>query len=414
MAGAPLPLWVSRTQVIFAVLIAVELVARVVMSGRQFVKGPDGSWNLFDVALVMTSVVEHSVEFFDLSFARLLRALRMLRVVRLFRIFQTLTALRLLVALVVSSFSAVVWVFVFLGMFIYMAAIFFMQVLRSHMEHCRSDELWVDRMEQCIPDNPWLDEVEQYYSTVGETFISLLAAVSGGVDWLDVASPLREVGLLHLFMFAFFIAFVTLGLLNIITSIFVESAKLLYEVDSDLVIQEQLRQSQSYANQLTRILTSGGTCDANMITRRKLETHLGDKRVKGHLAALGVDKTDVLGVFDLLQVNNAEEVNVDEMIIALLRMQGTAKAVDMATLIYTNKRNTQRLDVHMANLEDKFGRLEDRLRSLLSKFASFIATVSRGGRRASSPRFHPTSKHLESTLSPMEPSSPRVPATPGQ
>mmetsp|Transcript_81895 Transcript_81895/g.228202 ORF Transcript_81895/g.228202 Transcript_81895/m.228202 type:complete len:859 (-) Transcript_81895:8-2584(-) len=350
LASAPLPRWVYDTQLAFTVLIGIELAARVALYGRTFFSGRDVWWNLFDSILVITAIMEHVIEFLDLSFARILRALRMLRVARLFRLFKPLTALRLMVALVVSSLASVVWIFVFLGMFLYMAAIFFMQALTNHL------------VQSSFPE-PLIDDVREFYSTVAYTMLSLFAAISGGADWLDVAMPLKELGIEYFSIFAMFIAFVTMGLMNIVTSIFVESAKKLYEVDADLVIQEQMSHSKSYANQLKSILASSDVDKSNTVTKKELNMHLGDHRVKAHLAALEIEKSDVLSVFDLLRLDDAE-VSVDDLIIALLRLHGNAKAVDMATLIYADKRHAKRLYSYMAYSETQIRDIQDSLTDL--------------------------------------------------
>merc|ERR1711908_194036 len=69
----------------------------------------------------------------------------------------------------------------------------------------------------------WMDEVRRYYGSYARTMISLVAAVSGGEDWMAIASPLvyAEFGVVVYKMFIFFVMFVVFGLMNILTAVIV-------------------------------------------------------------------------------------------------------------------------------------------------------------------------------------------------
>merc|ERR1712232_1335168 len=56
------------------------------------------------------------------------------------------------------------------------------------------------------------------------------------------------------------------------------------------------------------------------------------------LHALGVHTDEANGLFELLDDDDSGEVDVDEFVSGILRLKGAAKAVDMATLLYENKK----------------------------------------------------------------------------
>merc|ERR1712060_913417 len=83
--------------------------------------------------------------------------------------------------------------------------------------------------------------------------------------------------------------------------------------------------------------------------------------VYGYLKTLDVTVGDAQGVFKLLDVSGKGEVNIDEFVLSLMRFQGGARAVDVATLLYEGKRNEARWNAYMDYIEEQFDALKARL-----------------------------------------------------
>jgi len=60
--------------------------------------------------------------------------------------------------------------------------------------------------------------------------------------------------------------------------------------------------------------------------------------VLAHLHSMGLETVEARGLFKLLDLDNSNSVNIDELISGCLRLKGQARAVDVATIIYENKR----------------------------------------------------------------------------
>merc|ERR1711972_113952 len=56
----------------------------------------------------------------------------------------------------------------------------------------------------------------------------------------------------------------------------------------------------------------------------------------GHL--LELETSEAEGLFHLLDVDESGEVGIEEFIMGCMRLKGTAKSIDLATLLYENKR----------------------------------------------------------------------------
>merc|ERR1712019_300293 len=97
------------------------------------------------------------------------------------------------------------------------------------------------------------------------------------------------------------------------------------------------------------------------ISKKELLEHLSSPEFYGYLKTLDVTVADAQGVFNLLDVNGTGEVNIDEFVLSLMRFQGSARAVDVATLLYEGKRNEARWNAYMDYIEEQFDVVKKRL-----------------------------------------------------
>merc|ERR1712137_739408 len=105
--------------------------------------------------------------------------------------------------------------------------------------------------------------------------------------------------------------------------------------------------------------------------------HLTTDETDAYLKTLDVTVSDAQGVFKLLDVTGAGEVNIDEFVLSLMRFQGSARAVDVATLLYEGKRNEVRWNAYMDYIEEQFDAVKKRLHIDSRKTATAETYVSR-------------------------------------
>jgi len=162
-------------------------------------------------------------------------------------------------------------------------------------------------------------------------------------------------------IYCLFVMFCVFGLMNILTGIFVASTKDISKVDRDLVIRSQLQDRRSFANQLRENLQAADYDNTGTISKKELEQHLLSTDTQAYLTTLDVSVSDARGVFKLLDVSGADEVSIDEFVLSLMRFQGSARAVDVATLLYEGKRNEARWNAYMDYIQEQFNALKLRL-----------------------------------------------------
>merc|ERR550525_446985 len=79
------------------------------------------------------------------------------------------------------------------------------------------------------------------------------------------------------------------------------------------------------------------------LTSDEMRRQLKNKRVRAHLASMGLHLHEAEGLFRLLDVDGNGVVSTEEFIFGCMRLAGNAKSIDLATLMYENKRMMTRI-----------------------------------------------------------------------
>jgi len=183
------------------------------------------------------------------------------------------------------------------------------------------------------------EEILLYYGGIPTTMATLFQSITGG-DWTVMALPALELSWEFYGIWYGYIAFVLFGLLNVFTGIFVESASFAANSDREIKIQAQMEEENSYLNQIRVIFASADTNGSGNMTQKELEQLMEQDDFKQQLECLGIHPTEAHGLFKLLDDDASGSVSIEEFVSGCLRLKGTAKAVDMITLLFeTNKLN---------------------------------------------------------------------------
>merc|ERR1712048_295830 len=373
------PEWIDKVEIGFAFALSVDLILRVLCFGKAFMSDPaERWWNLFDAALVAIAIFEPIFgNSADIKASRKFPALRIFRALRVLRIVRQLGTLRLMFAMITHAFVNVMWAFVFIMMFTFMLAVTFMQVTANKIDEFREDHpsAWMQHVNEKMPDE-WVKKISVSYGNIVSSCVTLIASISGGLDWVEASWPLLQIDPMYLILYMSFVMFCVFGLMNILTGIFVANTKEVSEVDRDIVIRAQLKDRRSFANRLKNVLRSIDKDGSGSISKHELLEHLASSEFYAYLKTLDVTVSDAQGVFKLLDVNGTGEVNIDEFVLSLMRFQGSARAVDVATLLYEGKRNEARWNAYMDYIEEQFDVVKKRLRIDSSKVDDVQTHVS--------------------------------------
>jgi hypothetical protein len=150
-------------------------------------------------------------------------------------------------------------------------------------------------------------------------------------------------------LFLLYIAFAVLAMMNVVTAVFVENA--LATANSD--------KEQHLVAQLRELFVTADEDQSGMISWEEFERKLDDESMVKYFKALELDVCEAKGLFTLLDVDNVGEILIEEFVSGCLRLRGGAKAIDLATLMYYNKRMSSNMRAHCVYIEEMLEEVMD-------------------------------------------------------
>jgi len=343
----------EHIEMFFASCFAIELVLRIVTTGKSFWLGPERGWNLLDALLVLQSLVDLVSHLSggngtpNFSFGRTLRLMRFSRILRVIRVMRFFQSFRLMVYSIVYSMTSLLWVFLLLLFVIYSFALFFLHGITDYVEASDS-----------TGDNAVLEDINKLYGSVPDTLLSLFMGICGGVDWAELMLPLKSINVIYQLVFIFYIYFVVFGVLNVVTSLFVDSVYQVSKQDRDIVVQDELTRNKMYAHNIQMFFYEADKDSSGMLSWEEFEAHLADERVKAYFATLQLDTSQARALFMLLDVDETNAVEIDEFVGGCMRLKGDAKSIDVNMLLYENEKMICKWQRFMDVVEVKFHNIE--------------------------------------------------------
>lgn len=331
----------------FTLLLVAEVTLRMMAERQHFFQNVDDwCWNCLDLVLAVCAVGEGLLDPFGrasrsrtLNILRLLRFARVLRVVRLLSAFHSFRIMMNSIAYAVPSLT---WAFVVLVIEIYAFSMFFSFGVVEYLRALDSDtEMQTEQGSRLV----------QFFGSLPAAMCSLFMAVSGGVAWDTLAESLAECGVSYKATFVFYVFVTTIGILNIVTGIFVDSACLLSLKDRDVLVQYEVEMQKSYADKLKHWFQCA---DKAVLSWEDFAKALDNEQVKTYFAALALDITQARTLYELLDVEETNEVAIDAFVDGCMRLKGAAQSVDVAMLGYKNEKMFVRWNAFMQFAETEF------------------------------------------------------------
>jgi len=299
--------------------------------GKNFMVGPDWKWNIFDALVVLSAIIEKLLAGVNnLTFIRLLRIMRTFRAVRVIRLMRVLRKLRIMVVAVMESFISLLWALFFLFCTVYLFTVVFVQGAVSYLDE--SDPNEAEKIGNPIGElAPHAELLMLSFPSLGDSILLLFGCVTGGVDWMSVYPILDHISPAYGVLFVIYIAFMLVGVMNVIIGIFVDSANrssyherrtIKHECGPDL-------------DDVKQALLEGKLHEEDTITEGDLMRCLKKESFIQILARHDIDRTEAIGVFNLLCDQIRSEINIDEFLIGLLYAKDAK--IDVLALCHESK-----------------------------------------------------------------------------
>mmetsp|Transcript_86913 Transcript_86913/g.153681 ORF Transcript_86913/g.153681 Transcript_86913/m.153681 type:complete len:613 (+) Transcript_86913:107-1945(+) len=323
--------------IIFTSWFTLEILIKILAYKVDFFTGPDKGWNLFDGALVaeslvtlITSLTSGSQGNSKFSFLRIFRCFRLVRVVRVVRTVKALARLRTMIFAILNSFIDLLWAFLVVMLIIFVFAIIFDGAVATYFDAI--DPLNTEQMVAA-------EGVHALFGTMLDTMLSLWSAVSGGNDWMTYGEALLLLDSPAYFaIFNFYVAFCVVGLFNVVTGVFVDSAVCVRTGDE--VVQGYLEDLRSTTSEIKTFFKEADKDGSGTLSWEEFQSHMKDPAVKAYFAGLEIDPEEAGIIFTILDEDRSNEILIDEFVNGTMKLKGSATRLDLVALMYDlNKQN---------------------------------------------------------------------------
>eukprot|EP00931_Biecheleriopsis_adriatica_P116901 TRINITY_DN92484_c0_g1_i1.p1 TRINITY_DN92484_c0_g1~~TRINITY_DN92484_c0_g1_i1.p1 ORF type:complete len:609 (-),score=127.17 TRINITY_DN92484_c0_g1_i1:125-1951(-) len=321
----------------FAGWFTLELILKAVAEKKLFLTGEDKYWNFFDMALVAESIfgIAMDGESMGLSFLRIFRVFRLVRVVRVVRTVKALARLRTMIFAILNSFVDLLWAFLVIMLIMFVFAIIFDNAVATYFDEVDlNDPVQVEAAEA----------VHAMYGTLHETIVSLWSAVSGGNDWMQYGEVLRRIGFgdAYFYTFNFYVAFCVVGLFNVVTGVFVDSAVCIRTGDE--VVQGYLDDLKNTTAEIKSFFKEADKDNSGTLSWREFEQHMRTPAVKAYFAGLDIDPEEAGIIFTILDGDKSKEILIDEFVNGTMKLKGSATKLDLMAMMYDTTKQNLKID----------------------------------------------------------------------
>eukprot|EP00930_Biecheleria_cincta_P071484 TRINITY_DN58994_c0_g1_i1.p1 TRINITY_DN58994_c0_g1~~TRINITY_DN58994_c0_g1_i1.p1 ORF type:complete len:696 (+),score=132.23 TRINITY_DN58994_c0_g1_i1:144-2231(+) len=329
MHRQPATTWTNVVEVFFVVWFTLELAVRFLAEKRYFLLGLEWRFNMLDFVLVLLSIIGFVLDpsgsgtASKANAARIFRLFRFVRVLRIVRVIKSFQSLRLLAFSIIESFASLMWCFIVVVVVIYLFAIF---ILNGVTEHYRA-----------LPDGADVSELAKYWGGVIRAMTSLFKSISGGMDWDDLLSPLRDVDWFYEPVFCFYVFFMLIGVLNVIVATFVENTAQVARNDKEANVKAELSRVKEYSRNIKKFFAEADHDRSGHLTWDEFEAYLENDEVKAYFQTLELDVSEAHVLFKLL-AGDDEEVSIEEFCDGCMRLKGKARSIDVNLLIYQTEK----------------------------------------------------------------------------
>jgi len=349
------PAWMFPVDLAFALCFTIELVLRFLVDEHWFLLGANCGWNLIDILVVVFAWLEIGLDSKGMPPLRLFRLLRALRSLRLVRAFRFFTDLRLVLLSLLHSIKPLMWCCFTFTLILFVFANLFMQMLGEALQKATFE---------ASAGNTWTTLLLPKFSSSSDSMVLLFGLVTGGDDWFYFYEALLQMSPSAGMVFVMFIVAVILGVLNVISAVFVEGAISKAKGDHDLMLAEGHQNQQDVAQELVTAFHSIDTNHTNHISCDEWLEFTASEAGKDFLTLFCVDPERVRPIFKILDLDDSGEIEIQEFVVGFMRMNAhgadTMKQYEIETSLQSNKALLRKcVQIISESRKDVSSRIED-------------------------------------------------------
>jgi len=311
-----------------------EALIRLVALRRNFFKGTERVWNFLDLVLVIDSVPEivSSISeqsssaglpgmFQSLRYGRVIRCLKLARVAKDTHLAREVNKVLAALTDCVSRLAGAVIGCTFI---IFLFSLIILELATAVRRDMLSEGIHTPEV------------FATHYGTLGRVAFSLYKSISGGISWDELVQPFSVLGTtdgtLVVFFFVTFVVLISCVVVNIIASIFVDSAVRMTVSNRELLLHQKAEQRQYMMQHLAAIFREIDKDDSGEISSEEFSKFAADGCLEEYLGALEIDTSDFLTFFSLLDPGVNGRITLEAFCQGCLRMRGPAARIDLLAL----------------------------------------------------------------------------------
>lgn len=345
------PVWAQPVDLIFSALFVIDIACRFFIEGRRFFFfGPGARWNTVDclvVLLILSSQLLSDTghpHLGSMSVLRLLRILRILGVARLLRFlcrWRAFRYMRTLAASIVETSKSILPLMAFLLAIIYL----FGMVL--------TEGIW----ESCL-NSP--DISCEKFGTLLASMMTLFQILYHGILWGPVWDAFGAEAHATWFLRTVFLLFVCFALIvvaNVISSFLFALQRQVGDRERDTLIQNEIESKEEFLRSMAMVFRDFDQNGNGAISWTEFELALEDERMLAFLASMGLDISDAIGLFEVLDSDSTGAIEQTEFLLGCLRLRGGAKSIDLVRVQMEQEWMHRALQGIRRTLDDMWRRL---------------------------------------------------------
>ncbi|CAE7624468.1 Scn11a [Symbiodinium pilosum] len=375
------PIHFDYMNLIVVFIFVVEITVNFIANGPWgFCCSGDKWWNFFDLIIVILSVVETVVSFManavpssqvspsHLRFMRPIRLARALRGVRVMRLFRYVGALRTLLLSIMSSIASLFWTIVLLVLLFYSFGVLVTQLVSDHCElqplpmgnGTATSFACQGRGEESTPY--FYMGPSRYWSSVIESMLTLFMAISGGIDWDDGLTALRDIPLAFAALIMYIIITV-FTVVNVVTGVFCNTAIESAAADKDIAVMKQMRKQAAQVQVLKHVFNEINNQSTDTINMQDLKDAMSAHKLSSFFESMGISTGDVWTLFKVIDTDGSGTIDMDEFVSGCMRLHGPAKSLDIAKMEFEHEVTRDSI----ASLEKNVSDMQELLMAFLGK-----------------------------------------------
>lgn len=362
------PVSFSYVDLAFALFFTTELVLRLVTYSIDFFLGHNVYWNLLDCVIVffhwldiaMNSSARGSkqssrtMDMSGLKVLRLMRAARSIRVLRAVRLFKEL---RLIMLSLMHAVLPLLWSCICFACIIVVFATCFIELICvqfSLSNPADEDGDWVH----------WSSIFIEVFPTFAMTLTSLLGIAIGGQDWVYVYVAFTHATGIGAVVLLLYVLMTVLGVLNVITAVFVEAAMGKAKADRQLVLGEEQEIRRQMAKELVEIFKAIDTDDTKTITHDEWTSFLRTDAGREFVLLFDLQEVEAQMMHELCDTLGGGNLVLEDFVTFFLGFGKSVRKMDMQFSAQLQKSSSRQLLRHTDALSVRIDEVDQHVKQI--------------------------------------------------